>query len=96
MLELETIASFGVTGIAGLPLIVPIALMMTAVVGMLALAGGAVWAGSRKGRARIQEIAKPVIEKVNDDPEASACVSWKREMMHGPASFFFPSRYLIS
>lgn len=59
---------------AGFPLLVPLLLVGGAVTVILGLLAGAVWAGSRGGRSRIQAMAKPVLEKVGDNPEVCVYV----------------------
>lgn len=55
-----------------MPLILPIMVILAALGGVLGLLAGAVWAGSRGGRARIQVITKPVMEKMRNHPEVCA------------------------
>lgn len=57
------------TGIVGLPVLVPIFLVTTAIAAVFALVAGAVWAGSRTGRARVLQLAKPILERLDNDPK---------------------------
>lgn len=59
-------------GVAGLPLLVPILVVVTVVGGVGALLAAAVWAFSRGGRAWVQGVVQPVYDKVGREvPEVS-------------------------
>lgn len=60
------------SGVAGLPLLVPMLIVVAAVGGVVALLTAAVWLFSRGGRAWVQRAVRPVYDKVGrDNPEAS-------------------------
>lgn len=80
--------SFLQLGVASLPLLVPILLVLTAAAVIGGLAAGAVWAGSRSGRPWLQRAIRPVYDKVGKaDPEVGGV--WRRLFATAAVIFLF-------
>lgn len=57
---------------AGLPLLLPILAIVAAVGGVGALLASTVWAFSRNGRPYVEQLVKPICDKVGkENPEVS-------------------------